>query len=91
MPESNALIAAEQRIGELLLAIPKASGNQYTSAIADRLVKAKSETIAEMGYTKDEASDYQQMAKQKQNGAKLSHRQTAPSADTPIYGYSVGE
>ncbi len=62
---------AEQRIGELLLAcflllaIPKASGNQYTSAFsADReKAKSKSETIKEMGYGKNEAADYQQMAK----------------------------
>jgi len=62
---STALIAAEQRIGELLLSIPKATGNQYTSANSTQAEKAKtkSETISDMGYTKDEASDYQQMAK----------------------------
>lgn len=62
---STALIAAEQRIGELLLSIPKASGNQYTSANSTQTEKAKTktETIKDMGYTKDEASDYQQMAK----------------------------
>lgn len=62
---STALIAAEQRIGELLLAIPKATGNQYTSANSTHIEKAKtkSETIKDMGYSKDEASDYQQMAK----------------------------
>ena len=62
---STALIAAEQRIGELLLAIPKQTGNQYTSANSTQVEKAKSksETIKNMGYSKDEASDYQQMAK----------------------------
>lgn len=62
---SNALIAAEQRIGELLLAIPKQTGNQYTNANSTRVEKAKtkSETISTMGYSKDEASDYQRMAK----------------------------
>lgn len=62
---SNAVIAAEQRIGELLLEIPKASGNQYTSANSTHVEKAKtkSETVKAMGYTKDEAADYQQMAK----------------------------
>lgn len=62
---SNAVIAAEQRIGELLLAIPKASGNQYTSASTERTAKAKTkaETIAEQGYGRHEAQDYQQMAK----------------------------
>lgn len=62
---STALIAAEQRIGELLLAIPKATANQYTSANSTQTEKAKSksETVKEMGYSKDEASDYQQMAK----------------------------
>ena len=62
---ANALIAAEQRIGELLLAIPKASGNQYTSAFSGDGEKAKSkaETINEMGYGKHEAADFQQMAR----------------------------
>ena len=67
---ANALIAAEQRIGELLLAIPKASGgdhgNQYASAKnpdGGNFGKTKSETIKEMGYGKNEAADYQQMAK----------------------------
>ena len=62
---ANALIAAEQRIGELLLAIPKASGNQYTSAFSGDGEKAKSkaETIIEMGYGKHEAADFQQMAR----------------------------
>lgn len=62
---SQAVIAAEQRIGELLLAIPKATGNQYTSASSERSEKAKTkaETIAEQGYDRHEASDYQQMAK----------------------------
>ena len=63
---SNAVIAAEQRIGELLLAIPKQSGgvNQYNKEEkSTRVEKTKSETVKEMGYSKDEASDYQQMAK----------------------------
>lgn len=62
---SQAVIAAEQRIGELLLAIPKATGNQYTSANSTGVEKArtKSETVKEMGYSKDEVADYQQMAK----------------------------
>lgn len=58
---SNALIAAEQRIGELLLAIPKQTGNQYTSASDERPTKAQ--TIADMGYGATEAKDYQQMAR----------------------------
>ena len=57
---SNALIAAEQRIGELLLAIPKASG-QY--AKSENRPESKNTVIKDMGYSKDEASDYQQMAK----------------------------
>ena len=63
---SNAVIAAEQRIGELLLAIPKQSGgvNQYNKEEkSTRVEKTKSEIEKEMGYSKDEASDYQQMAK----------------------------
>lgn len=63
---STALIAAEQRIGELLLAIPKQSGKRTdleTSSSCVEEVKTKSETIKEQGYSKDEASDYQRMAK----------------------------
>lgn len=61
---SNAVIAAEQRIGELLLEIPKAQG--FASTIRDNDVpnaKTKTETIKEMGYGEREAKDYQQMAK----------------------------
>lgn len=63
---STALIAAEQRIGELLLSIPKASGKRTdieTSAERTDEVKSKSKVITEMGYERHEASDYQQMAK----------------------------
>ena len=62
---SNALIAAEQRIGELLLAIPKQSGgiNQYNKEEkVPNGTKSKSEIISEMGYGR-EYKDYQQMAK----------------------------
>lgn len=84
---STALIAAEQRIGELLLAIPKATAynnpsgksntqnrgesklGTQTEEIKNRATsnfentKPKSEVIRDMGYSKDEASDYQKMAK----------------------------
>lgn len=62
---STALIAAEQRIGELLLAIPKQAGgvNQYNrEEKSTRVEKSKSEVVSDMGYSKDEASDYQRMA-----------------------------
>jgi hypothetical protein len=59
---SNAVIAAEQRIGELLLDIPKQAGASNFSRDEEKL-KTKGETIKEMGYGKNEASDYQQMAK----------------------------
>lgn len=64
---STALIAAEQRIGEILLAIPKqAGGDRKSEDFKNRDVsnfeKTKTETISDMGYTKDEASDYQRMA-----------------------------
>ena len=52
-------------IGEILLNIPKQSGgvNQYNKEENSRhLEKSKSETISEMGYSKDQASDYQRMA-----------------------------
>lgn len=65
-----ALFAAEQRIGELLLAIPKHTAYNNPSGKSEtqnrdmsKLGKSKSELTAEMGYTKDEVSDYQQMAK----------------------------
>lgn len=65
---ANALIAAEQRIGELLLAVPKASGGDrrsedFKNPNNGNFEKSKSETIKEMGYGKNEAADYQQMAK----------------------------
>ena len=59
---ANALIAAEQRIGELLLAIPKASGATNFSRDEEKL-KTKGETIKEMGYGKNEAADFQKMAR----------------------------
>ena len=59
---STALIAAEQRIGELLLSIPKQAGASNFSRDEEKL-KTKGETIKEMGYGKNEAADYQQMAK----------------------------
>lgn len=61
---SSALIAAETRIGEILLSIPKQTGNQYTSASSTPIEKAKtkSEAISEMGYSKDQVSDFQRMA-----------------------------
>ena len=65
---SAALIAAERRIGEILDATPTAQGRrtdiiETTSSTRIEEVKTKSEIIAEMGYSKDEASDYQRMAK----------------------------
>ena len=47
---------------ELLLAIPKQAGANNFSRDVEKM-KTKSETIKEMGYSKDEASDYQQMEK----------------------------
>ena len=62
---ANALIAAEQRIGELLLSLPTAQGKRtdITSAERPEEVKTKAETISDMGYDRHEAADYQQMAK----------------------------
>ena len=62
---STALIAAEQKIGELLLSIPTASGKRTdlaTSSDRKEEVKTKTETVKEMGYSKNDVSDYQQMA-----------------------------
>ena len=67
---STALIAAEQRIGEILLSIPKASGGDRKSEDFKKDTmghfdseKTKAETISEMGYGEREAKDYQTMAK----------------------------
>lgn len=61
---SNAVIAAECRIGELLQTIPKAQGFASTIRHNDvENVRTKTETIKDMGYGRREAEDYQQMAK----------------------------
>ena len=56
---STALIAAEQRIGEILLSIPKSSGRYSES---ENRPVSKNTVAKEMGYSKDDVSDYQQMA-----------------------------
>ena len=63
---ANALIAAEQRIGELLLNLPTSQGRRTditTSGHGCPEVETKSEAVARMGYGEREAKDYQQMAK----------------------------
>ena len=63
---AEALVAAEQRIGELLLSLPTAQGKRTdleTSAHRGEEVKTKAEISAEMGYSKKNVEDYQQMAK----------------------------
>lgn len=61
---STALIAAEQRIGEILLQIPKQAGRPSENSSQDReKLPTKAETVSGMGYSRREASDYQQMAK----------------------------
>ena len=60
------MIAAEQRIGELLLAIPTAQGKRTdisTSVDDAKEVKTKAEEIKEQGYSQFEAHEYQQMPK----------------------------
>lgn len=71
---ANALIAAEQRIGELLLSIPKASG-QYSNS--ENRPVSKNTLVKEMGYSKDEAADYQQMAKNPEIVRKVIEEATA--------------
>ena len=63
---NEAVKAAEIRIGEILLAIPKATPNNnpfHENRDTSNLVKTKSEIASEMGYSKDDVSYYQQMAK----------------------------
>lgn len=77
-------IADEQRVGEILLAIPKASGgvNQCNKdEKSTRVEKSKTETISDMGYTKDAASDYQHKAQ--------SHQE--PEGHSPSEGRRTGE
>ena len=64
---SSALIAAETRIGEILLSIPKASGgdrksDEFKNPNGGNFEKSKAEVTKEMGYTRHEVSDYQRMA-----------------------------
>lgn len=62
---SAALIAAEQRIGEILLAIPKATPNNnqfHENPDGWKLAKTKAKVTSEMGYSRHEVSDYQRMA-----------------------------
>ena len=79
---ANALIAAEQRIGELLLSIPKASGGDrrsedFKNDSSVNFEKTKSETISDMGYGEREARDYQQMAKNPEIVRKVIEEATA--------------
>ena len=65
---SNAVIAAEQRIGELLLAIPKQSGGDrksedFKNGHNAKFEKTKKEVASDMGYSHNDVRDYQQMAK----------------------------
>ena len=71
---SSALIAAETRIGEILLSIPKNTsyhGNQHQEVTSNGTenTKNKAEVTKEMEYTRHEVSDYQRMA---QNPAVVS-------------------
>ena len=65
---SNAVIAAEQRIGELLLAIPKQAGGDrksedFKNGHNAKFEKTKKEVTSDMGYSHNDVRDYQQMAK----------------------------
>lgn len=61
---SIAIIAAEKRIGEIMLSIQKQSNNQYTIASSGQVEKAKTKTemAKEQGYSKDQVSEYQRLA-----------------------------
>lgn len=53
---------AEMQIGAMLKEIPKANANQYKSATSTQNEKAKTETVAELGFSKDQVSQFQRMA-----------------------------
>lgn len=77
---ANALIAAEQRIGELLLNLPTSQGRRTditTSVHGCPEVETKSEAVARMGYGEREAKDYQQMAKNPEIVRKVIEEATA--------------
>lgn len=62
---SIAIVAAEQRIGEILLSIQKSQGKRTdidTFSRQPEEVKTKSEITSEMGYSKDQVSEYQRLA-----------------------------
>lgn len=59
---AEAVLDAEQRMGELLKAIPKQTANQYTSANSTRTEKAKSDITSDLGITKDQVSQFQRLA-----------------------------
>lgn len=53
---------SEVRIGAMMKEIPKASANQYKSAICPEGQKPKSETIRDIGFTPKQTAQFQQMA-----------------------------
>lgn len=64
---SIAIVAAEQRIGEILLSIQKSSGGDrksenFKNRDSSNFEKTKNEVTSEMGYSKDQVSEYQRLA-----------------------------
>lgn len=53
---------SEVQLGRMLKEIPKAPANQYTSANSTEAEKPKTETIKELGFSKDQVSQFQRMA-----------------------------
>ena len=56
----------EVQIGRMLKGIPKATANQYTSAISTQNEKAKTQVTEELGISKDQVSQFQRMADHEQ-------------------------
>ena len=59
---SIAIVAAEQRIGEILLSIQKASGRPSENSSGRPEKFTKSEIAKEQGYSKNQVSEYQRLA-----------------------------
>lgn len=61
---SIAIVAAEQRIGEILLSIQKQSGRPTENNFSGRAEKlpTKDEVTSEMGYSRNQVSEYQRLA-----------------------------
>lgn len=62
---------AEMQIGAMLKEIPKANANQYKSATSAQNEKAKTETVADLGFSKDQVSQFQRIRRRQRKRRPL--------------------